>query len=109
MQKTLQIRMPRRGGGAPFRSGAAALGGPIVMKPAAPRPAPPPAMPSIVVSNPAPRQSPAGLSGTVTANNEGYNVTARQTFGGVNRNVFVEGQMSGSWDGQPSFGGMVGM
>ena len=91
------------------RSGAAALGGPMRISAPAFRPAPAPAMPTIRVPNPAPRVSPAGFSGSASANNEGYSVSARQTFGGVNRNVFVEGQVSGAWGQQPSFGGMVGM
>ena len=96
--------MSRRGG-----SGAAALGGPIRMSAPAVRPAPPPAMPAIRVANPSPRVSPAGTSINASANNQGYSVSARQTFGGVNKNVFVEGQVSGAWGGQPSVGGMVGM
>ena len=89
--------MSRRGG-----SGAAALGGPIRMSAPAVRPAPPPAMPAIRVANPSPRVSPAGTSINASANNEGYSLSARQTFGGVNRNVFVEGQVSGAWGQQPS-------
>ncbi len=92
------------------RSGAAALGGPMRISAPAVRPAPAPAMPAIRVANPAPRVSPAGFSvSNVSANNEGYSVSARQTFGGVNRNVFVEGQVSGAWGEKPSFGGMAGM
>ena len=99
--------MSRRGGGG--RSGAAALGGPIRMSAPAVRPAPPPAMPAIRVANPSPRVSPAGTSINASANNEGYSLSARQTFGGVNKNVFVEGQVNGAWNGQPSFGAAVGM
>ena len=84
------------------RSGAAALGGPMRISAPAVRPAPAPAMPAIRVPNPAPRVSPAGFSGSASASNEGYSVSARQTFGGVSRNVFVEGQVSGAWGQQPS-------
>ena len=91
------------------RSGAAALGGPIRMSAPAVRPAPPPAMPAIRVANPSPRVSPAGTSINASANNEGYSLSARQTFGGVNKNVYVEGQVSGAWGEQPSFGVGAGM
>ena len=90
------------------RSGASALGGTIRMTAPAARPAAPIQTQVIRIPNPAPRTSPAGLSGTINANNEGYRATARATVGNANRSVFVEGQVSGGWNGQPSLGGMVG-
>ncbi len=65
-------------------------------------------MQTIHIPNPNPRTSPAGLSGSFGANNQGYNGTGRVTVGGPNRNVFVEGQVNGGWSGRPSVGGMVG-
>ena len=54
------------------------------------------------VPNPAPRVYTAWFSGFASDNDVGYSVSARQTFGGVSRNVFVEGQVSGAWGQQPS-------
>jgi len=67
-------------------------------------------MPSqtIRISNPNPRTSPSGISGSFNANNQGYSGTGRVTVGNPNRNLFVEGQVSGGWSTRPSFGGMVG-
>lgn len=62
----------------------------------------------ISFSNPNPRTSPAGLSGSFNANNGGWSGTGRITVGNENRNIFVQGQASGGWSGRPSFGGMVG-
>ena len=90
------------------RFGASALGGPIRMAAPAPRPAAPIQTQTIHFANPAPRVSPAGISGTINANNQGYSATARATVGNANRSVFVEGQVSGGWSGSPSFGAMAG-
>ena len=90
------------------RSGASALGGSMRISTPAARPAAPIQTQVIRIANPAPRTSPAGLSGTINANNQGYSATARATVGNANRSVFVEGQVSGGYSGQPSFGGMVG-
>ena len=65
-------------------------------------------MQTIHIPNPNPRTSPAGISGSFGANNQGYGGTGRVTIGGPNRSVFVEGQVNGGWSGRPSFGGMVG-
>ena len=62
----------------------------------------------ISFSNPNPRTSPAGFSGSFNANNGGWSGSGRITVGNENRNVFVQGQASGGWSGRPSFGGMVG-
>lgn len=62
----------------------------------------------ISFSNPNPRTSPAGLSGSFNANNGGWSGTGRITVGNENRNIFVQGQASGGWSGRPSFGGMIG-
>jgi hypothetical protein len=66
-------------------------------------------MQTLHFTNPNPRTSPAGLSGSFNANNQGYSGTGRATFGNENRNLFVQGQVSGGWSGgRPSLGGMVG-
>ena len=65
-------------------------------------------MPNLSFPNPNPRVSPAGLSGTFNANNAGWDASLRQTFGGINRSVFVQGMAQGAWGGKPAFGGMVG-
>ena len=66
-------------------------------------------MQSLQFTNPSPRTSPAGFSGSINANNHGYSGSGRVTFGNDNRNIFVQGQLSGGWSGgRPSVGGMVG-
>jgi len=66
-------------------------------------------MQTLQFTNPNPRTSPAGFSGSFNANNQGYSGTGRVTVGGPNRNVWAEGQVSGGWSGgRPSVGGMVG-
>jgi hypothetical protein len=66
-------------------------------------------MQSLQFTNPNPRTSPAGFSGSFNANNQGYSGAGRVTFGNENRNVFVQGQIGGGWSGgRPSVGGMVG-
>lgn len=65
-------------------------------------------MQSLQFTNPNPRTSPAGFSGSINASNQGYSGTGRLTFGNDNRNVFVQGQVSDGWSGRPSVGGMVG-
>jgi hypothetical protein len=101
--------MSRRGG-APPRSGAAALGPVIRMNPPTFRPAPPPTLPSIRVANPTPRTSPAGLAvqGNLSSNGE-YSLSARQTFGGVNQNVYVQGTVQGNLAGTPDVAIEAGM
>jgi hypothetical protein len=65
-------------------------------------------MQSLQFTNPNPRTSPAGFSGSINANNQGYSGTGRLTFGNDNRNLFVQGQVGGGRSGRPSVGGMVG-
>jgi hypothetical protein len=66
-------------------------------------------MQTLQFTNPNPRTSPAGFSGSFNANNQGYSGTGRVTIGNENRNVFVQGQVSGGWSGgRPNVGGMVG-
>jgi hypothetical protein len=65
-------------------------------------------MQTLQFTNPNPRTSPAGFSGSFNANNNGYSGTGRVTVGGPNRHVWAEGQVGGGWSGRPSFGGMVG-
>jgi hypothetical protein len=66
-------------------------------------------MQSLQFTNPNPRTSPAGFSGSFNANNQGYSGAARVTIGGPNRSAWAEGQVSGGWSGgRPSVGGMVG-
>lgn len=66
-------------------------------------------MQSLQFTNPNPRSSPAGFSGSINANNEGYSSTGRVTLGNENRSVYVQGQVGGGWSGgNPSYGGMVG-
>ena len=70
---------------------------------------PPLAMQTLQFTNPNPRTSPAGFSGSFNANNQGYSGTGRVTFGNENRSVYVQGQVDGGWSGgRPSVGGMVG-
>ena len=65
-------------------------------------------MQTLQVTNPNPRTSPAGLSGSFNANNQGYSGSGRVTIGNENRNLFIQGQVGGGWSGRPSVGGMVG-
>jgi hypothetical protein len=65
-------------------------------------------MQTIRIPNPNPRTSPAGVSGSFNANNQGFSGTGRVTVGGPNRNVWAEGQINGGWSGRPNVGGMVG-
>lgn len=66
-------------------------------------------MQTLQFTNSNPRTSPAGFSGSFDANNQGYSGTGRVTIGNENRNVFVQGQVSGPWaGGRPNVGGMVG-
>ena len=66
-------------------------------------------MQTLRFTNPNPRTSPAGFSGSFNAENSGWSGTGRVTVGGPNRSVWAEGQLSGGWSGtRPSVGGMVG-
>ena len=65
-------------------------------------------MQTIRIPNPNPRTSPAGVSGSFNANNQGFSGTGRVTVGNDNRNVWAQGQINGGWSGRPSVGGMVG-
>jgi hypothetical protein len=58
--------------------------------------------------NPNPRTSPAGVSGSFNANNQGFSGTGRVTVGNANRNAFVQGQVSGGWNSRPSASVMAG-
>lgn len=65
-------------------------------------------MQTLQFTNPNPRTSPAGLSGSFNANNQGYSGTGRVTIGNENRNLFIQGQVGGGWSGRPNIGAMVG-
>ena len=69
-----------------------------------------PIMQTLRFTNPNPRTSPAGFSGSFNAENRGWSGTGRVTVGGPNRSVWAEGQVGGGWSGgsRPSVGGMVG-
>jgi hypothetical protein len=58
--------------------------------------------------NPNPRTSPAGVSGSFNANNQGFSGTGRVTVGNANRNAFVQGQVSGGWNSRPNASVMAG-
>ena len=65
-------------------------------------------MQTIRIHNPNPRTSPAGVSGSFNANNQGFSGTGRVTVGNANRNAFVQGQVGGGWSGRPSASVMAG-
>ena len=88
-------------------SRAAALGGGMRVG-GGQRSAGPTSMPTIRVQNPAPRQSPAGISGSANVNNGGWNANVRGTVGNANRNAFVEVGASGGFSGRPSGSVMAG-
>lgn len=52
-------------------------------------------MQTIRIPNPNPRTSPAGVSGSFNANNQGFSGSGRVTVGNENRNAFVQGQVGG--------------
>ena len=65
-------------------------------------------MQTIRIPNPNPRTSPAGVSGSFNANNQGFSGSGRVTVGNENRNAVVQGQVGGGWSGRPSGSVMVG-
>jgi hypothetical protein len=74
----------------------------------APQPARPAPMPTIRVPNPAPRSSPAGISGSANVDRNGWNANVRGTVGNANRNAFIEVGAGGAHGGPVSGSIMAG-
>ena len=78
-----------------------------ISRPAA-APARPAPMPTIRVQNPAPRTSPAGISGSANVDRNGWSANVRGTVGNANRNAFIEIGAGGAHGGRPSGSVMAG-
>ena len=78
-----------------------------ISRPAA-QPARAPAAQTIRFQNPAPRASPAGISGSANVDRNGWNANVRGTVGNANRNAFIEVGAGGAHGGRPSGSIMAG-